>query len=153
MKKKKAAFLDVKLSADLVEKLYREVLSGLGEQGVVPEIESPDVDSEPFVLNRAVEKNLPAPSHRLKEAKSAIKNLLLNDLEKALSELRTLLDPNSLSFDSVVLLTGKFYRISSAYHSGQIDFQTAELEFTKIGSAVMYMVNKLEEDELVAPSE
>lgn len=148
MQDENITYLKIPLTAEIAEKLGIAIRFGkLNNQDVVDydfNSNNPHkVLNVTGLVNKENNKN-----EMLLNLRTEIKEFIIFDLGKALTEFKKRLETHSSTFDSIILLLAKFNRIGQSRHQGLIAFQEAELEFTKIENAVMYMVNNLEKDEI-----
>jgi hypothetical protein len=147
MKNDNYTYLNIRLTPDLVEKLIQGMADGQLENQNLANIQFQSTQSDSETLLKAIDlaRN---KSEKLLKVRIKIKNLLTTDHQKALSELKNCLVEHCDSYDSSILLLAKFNRILQAAYQGQITFQDAELEFSKIDNAVIFTLKNLTEDDL-----
>ncbi len=84
----------------------------------------------------------------LTELKVRIKDILINDLEKALLAMKEHLRPEAEAYDETIIALERCNRINKALQKGLIPFQEADTLLNQIVNAVVFTINNLEEADL-----
>jgi hypothetical protein len=84
----------------------------------------------------------------LTELKVRIKDILINDLEKALLTMKEHLQPDAEAYDETIIALERCNRINKALQKGLIPFQEADTLLNQIVNAVVFTINNLEEADL-----
>jgi hypothetical protein len=84
----------------------------------------------------------------LKQIRADTKELLTQDVLKALKFLRGKIGKTTETYDSIVLLTARYNRILKYFNKNLIDFQASELEIAKIENAILHIVNNLNDSDI-----
>ena len=84
----------------------------------------------------------------LAELKIHIKDILINDLEKALLVLKQHLRPDVEAYDETIIALERCNRINKSLQKGLIQFQEADMLLNQIVNAVVFTINNLSEGDL-----
>ena len=85
----------------------------------------------------------------LSELKVHIKDILINDLEKALLTLKQHVRPDAEPYDEIIIALERCNRINKALQKGLIPFQEADTLLNQIVNAVVFTINNLMEGDLI----
>ncbi len=77
-----------------------------------------------------------------------IKNLIVNNTENALNQLQNKLSGTSEIYDDLILLMAQYRRHQDAHKRGTMDFDKFDLSMNKVNSALLHLLNRLEESDL-----
>lgn len=141
--------LNIKLTPELLEELLREELNSVRLFELLVKYQEFASKS-----NEGKPEN-PLPLNQLQEAfslhnfKKSIKDTLMNNAGKALNALIDCLIPHTNTSDKVVGLLTRYNRINQWMQLGMVGFQYADTELVKIEHAIIYIVNNLEESDIL----
>jgi hypothetical protein len=89
------------------------------------------------------------PNSAVLEAKNQIKDLLIEDLGKALQSLKNKLKTHTETYDDLIGLFARYNRMTRYLQKGVLDIPAAESEFVKIENAVIFVLNRLDREDLI----
>jgi Effector-associated domain 11 len=104
-----------------------------------------------FLQNSSAEESLNLPEEitiDLLTIKNEFKELIIEDIGQALKVGKEKLILHTSSYDTLVILYARYNRVNRSLQQNIIDFQTADLEMSKLENAFIYLVNNLLADDL-----
>jgi hypothetical protein len=134
---------NIKIPLKLAEELLAAIISNRLKEKSMSDVESDTQDYQIVELND-LEEYLTDSNNKLKEFQLNMKDLITQDLLKALVELRKIVDESSDTFNTIILITARYNRINKYFHKNLIDFQAVETEMAKIENAVLFLVDNLD---------
>ena len=82
-----------------------------------------------------------------------IKQKISSSLKDGVNELSKIISPNSVHYDEFIILSARIKKVEIAFRQGQISWETADLENTKLIKSTLDLLNDLEEPDLILTSE
>jgi len=76
--------------------------------------------------------------------KTELKNLLADDIEKAISKFKEIINSDSKLFDEFILTLGRYNDIKSEYHRNTVPWVERNIELAKIRGTLMKLINDLD---------